>query len=53
MLIQEKIVKMQQKLQQGDKFPSITLNLINGNTLTLPDEMPTRYAVILFYRGYW
>lgn len=40
-------------LQQGDKFPSLTLNLVNGETLRLPDEMSTRYLALLFYRGHW
>lgn len=42
-----------EKLQQADKFPSLTLNLISGDTLRLPDEMPSRYLAVLFYRGHW
>jgi hypothetical protein len=45
--------KMGEKLQQGDRFPSLTLKLVQGGTIHLPDEMPTRYAAILFYRGHW
>ena len=41
------------KLQQGDKFPSLALNLISGDALRLPDEMPSRYLAALFYRGHW
>jgi len=41
------------KLVQGDKLPQITLNLIDGGSLTLPEEMPTRYVALLFYRGNW
>lgn len=44
---------MGEKLQQGDRFPSLTLKLVQGGALRLPDEMPTRYAAILFYRGHW
>ena len=44
---------MHNKLKQGDHFPSITLNLVDGGTIRIPDDMPTRYAVLLFYRGYW
>lgn len=40
-------------LQQGDKFPSLTLKLVSGETLRLPDEMSTRYLALLFYRGHW
>ena len=45
--------KMGTKLQQGDRFPALTLKLVQGGTMRLPDEMPTRYAAILFYRGHW
>ena len=44
---------MGQKLQQGDRFPSITLSLTSGESVTLPREMPGRYAALLFYRGHW
>jgi hypothetical protein len=44
---------MGEKLQQGDRFPSLTLKLADGGTIRLPDEMPTRYAAVLFYRGHW
>jgi hypothetical protein len=44
---------MGEKLQQGDRFPSLTLKLVQGGTIRLPDEMPTRYAAVLFYRGHW
>ncbi|MDA1189487.1 MAG: hypothetical protein O2854_07415 [Chloroflexi bacterium] len=41
------------KLVQGDKLPKMTFDLIDGSTLTLPDEMTGRYLVLLFYRGDW
>jgi len=41
------------KLVQGDKLPQLTLNLIDGSAITLPDDMPGRYLVLLFYRGDW
>ena len=44
---------MANKLVQGDKLPQITFNLIDGGTMTLPDEMPGRYLALLFYRGNW
>jgi hypothetical protein len=44
---------MGEKLQQGDRFPSLTLNLVDGGTIRLPDQVPTRYAAVLFYRGHW
>ena len=44
---------MSEKLQQGDRMAGISLNLIDGNTLTLPDGMSSRYLAVLFYRGVW
>ena len=41
------------KLQQGDRLPEITLNLIDGATLALPEVMSSRYLALLFYRGVW
>lgn len=44
---------MSEKLQQGDRLPQITLNLIDGGTLSLPGDMSSRYLAVLFYRGVW
>ena len=42
-----------EKLQQGDRLPSITLKLASGDTLTLPEQMSSRYLALLFYRAHW
>ena len=44
---------MGEMLQQGDKFPSLTFKTVDGGTITLPDDIPTRYGAVLFYRGHW
>ena len=44
---------MAKKLVQGDKIPAIVLNLIDGRSLSLPNELPGRYLALLFYRGTW
>ncbi|MDE0824046.1 MAG: hypothetical protein OSB07_08800 [Dehalococcoidia bacterium] len=44
---------MGEKLQQGDRLPKLTLKLLEGGTITLPDDAPTRYTALLFYRGHW
>ena len=44
---------MAEKLKQGDRFPTIELNLTDGSTLRLPEENPSRYLALLFYRGEW
>lgn len=44
---------MGEKLNTGDTFPSMTLNLVGGGTLNVPEGMDSKYRVILFYRGHW
>lgn len=44
---------MAAKLDIGDAFPKLTLNLVGGGTLDLPDGLDGRYKIILFYRGHW
>lgn len=44
---------MGEKLQQGDRLPPVTFNLIDGSTLALPGDMSSRYLAALFYRGVW
>jgi peroxiredoxin len=44
---------MAEKLGAGDAFPKMTLNLVDGSKLELPDGMNAKYRIILFYRGHW
>jgi hypothetical protein len=44
---------MPQKLVQADKLPNLSLNLLDGRSITLPVDLPGRYLVLLFYRGNW
>jgi hypothetical protein len=44
---------MSEKLKSGDKLPSIVLDLVGGGKLTLPADISTDFAVVLFYRGHW
>ena len=40
-------------LGAGDAFPSVTLNLVGGGTMTVPDDLDSKYRMIIFYRGHW
>ena len=42
-----------EKLIQGDRFPKIELDLTDGFTITIPEQIPGRYLALLFYRGEW
>ncbi len=44
---------MAEKLNTGDLFPRLTLDLVDGAKLELPAGLDARYKVILFYRGHW
>jgi len=44
---------MSEKLNAGDTFPRLTIDLVDGQTLDLPDGMEAKYRIILFYRGHW
>ena len=44
---------MNEKLASHTIFPRITLEILGGGTVTLPDDIPTPLAVVLFYRGHW
>jgi len=44
---------MANKLAIGDTFPDLTIDLVGGGTLDLPDGLDAKYRVILFYRGHW
>ena len=44
---------MADKLDIGAPFPRITLKLVSGDTLTLPEGLNARYGIVLFYRGHW
>lgn len=44
---------MNEKLNTGDAFPKISLDLVDGSSVELPEGVGGRYNVILFYRGHW
>ena len=44
---------MAEKLGIGATFPKMTLALVDGGTLVLPDGLDAKYRIILFYRGHW
>lgn len=46
-------LRMGHKLRSGEKLPSLTLNLVGGGSVTLPDDIESDFAVVLFYRGHW
>lgn len=44
---------MSSRLQNGDLFPDLVVNVVGGLTLSIPRDLAGSYAVVLFYRGSW
>lgn len=44
---------MGEKLNAGDTFPQLSLKLVAGGAVTIPDDLESKYAVVLFDRGHW
>ena len=44
---------MAEKLNLGAALPTLTLQLAAGGARTLPADLTTPYAILLFYRGHW
>jgi len=44
---------MAEKLRSGDPLPPITFDLVDGGNVSLPGDLKTDFAVVLFYRGHW
>ena len=40
-------------LNPGDPFPRLTMNVLGGGTLTVPDAFGGDFAAVLFFRGAW
>jgi peroxiredoxin len=44
---------MNEQLVPGSTFPELQLKIAGDDTLSLPSDIETPYAVVLFYRGHW
>lgn len=42
-----------QKLDAGDLFPAMNLQLVDGKMLSFPSGLTSDYTVLLGYRGKW
>jgi peroxiredoxin len=41
------------RLQPGDRFPTLTVQPVDGGDFDLPVALAGAYGVVLFYRGSW
>ena len=44
---------MTEKLDAGDMFPAMSLNLVGGGTVNVPADFDSPFSIVLFYRGHW
>ena len=44
---------MSSRLQNGDLFSDLAIDVVGGRTLAIPRDLAGFYAVVLFYRGSW
>jgi peroxiredoxin len=44
---------MHSRLQNGDRFPPVSIRTVGGGEMLLPRDVEGAYSVILFYRGSW
>jgi peroxiredoxin len=44
---------MAEPLKLGDTFPTFTVPIVQGGTLTIPGDLTTSYTAVLFYRASW
>jgi peroxiredoxin len=47
------IIVMNTRLQNGDRFPDLSISIVGGGQVVLPRDVEGLYSVILFYRGAW
>ena len=40
-------------LSNGERFPTLALNTVDGGTIVLPDDLTGYFGVVLIYRGSW
>ena len=45
--------KAMNKLSIGSDFPKISLETTEGKSLIIPQDIKTRYCILLFIRGAW
>ena len=41
------------RLDNGSRFPQVSLRLVGGAQLALPDDWAGQAGAVLFYRGHW
>ena len=42
-----------EKLKAGDEFPKFEVDTVAHGRIKIPDDLKGRYAVLLYYRGWW
>jgi hypothetical protein len=41
------------RLDTGDTFPALSIHMLGGESVNLPEDVAGRWCVVLFTRGHW
>jgi hypothetical protein len=44
---------LSKKLDAGEMFPGLALNLLDGGSIKLPGGTQGKWSIVLLYRGDW
>ncbi|MDA1369661.1 MAG: hypothetical protein O2971_02725 [Proteobacteria bacterium] len=44
---------MAEKLNPGEVFPELTLQVVGGGEIALPGDLDSPMTIVLFFRGHW
>ncbi len=42
-----------ERLEPGKSFPTLAGSVVGGEEITLPQDISSKYAIVLSYRAYW
>ena len=42
-----------ERLDEGDTFPTLTCQTLDDDTLTLPADLAGNWSILILYRGTW
>lgn len=41
------------RVENGERMPTVRADRVDGDPMTLPDDLEGRWALVVFYRGHW
>ena len=47
------LAQKNERLDEGDTFPTLTCQTLDDDTLTLPADLAGNWSILILYRGTW